>query len=449
MALHPLDSLAPNPASTEARSAWQAAWRRFRRHKLAMASAAVLAVIIVLCFSAPLIAPHSPSRVQGQRIFAPPNFAEGFYLGNDSLGRDVLSRLLYGGRVSLIVGFSVAFINALIGITLGATAGYFSGYPLPLLRGLWRPQYWRGWPLMSLIGMSVLLAVLFLAAYTWLRGWMYALALLALPCLMTVLWQLWLQPEARHWRSAWRWSLQALALALLSAWLWWFADSFTADVEATTARVVWLLLALALATLAYVGLWHRWSLDPDVLISRSIDFTLSIPTFPILLVLAGLLNDPNVGLSRTVDALFGPARSVVLIILVLASLGWITNARLVRGEMLKLRQQEYADAARALGVSNVSIILRHLLPNALAPLIVAITLDIGTYIIVEAGLSFLGFGIQEPAASWGNMLNGVQNFVLQAPWLALWPGLMIVLTVLSFNYIGDGLRDALDPRSRL
>ncbi|MDZ7705636.1 MAG: ABC transporter permease [Trueperaceae bacterium] len=436
----------PPEKKSEARSALQTAWRRFRRHRLAMVSSVVLLLIIVACFSAPLIAPHDPARVQGQLIFAPPDAEAGYYLGNDYLGRDILSRLLYGGQISLIVGFSVAFINAIVGVVLGSIAGYFSGQPVTVTRALWRPKQWHQIDRGTLIGLSLGAAAGVIAA------WLFSSGGLRFGLLVG----LWLLVSAGVWtrlrqqpRAALRWGAQAVAWPLLFVELFAFGQMFSDGFGETATLITWIVIGLAIVGLGYVAVLGTFRLDLDVVISRAIDFALSVPLFPILLVLAGLLNDPQIPLSGWVDSVFGEASSVVLIIIVLASLGWITNARLIRGEILKLRQQEYADAARAIGVRSGGVMFRHLLPNAVAPLIVAITLDIGTYIIIEAGLSFLGFGIQEPAASWGNMLNGVQNYVLSAPWLAIWPGLMIVITVLSFNYIGDGLRDALDPRSRL
>jgi len=121
----------------------------------------------------------------------------------------------------------------------------------------------------------------------------------------------------------------------------------------------------------------------------------------------------------------------------------------VRGSILSLREMDYATAAQALGATDFRIMFRHLVPNTMAPLIVQATLQVGQAILVEAALSFLGFGIQPPVATWGNMLTNAQEYIFIAPWLALPPGFMIFITVLAFNYLGDGLRDALDPRSRL
>ena len=146
---------------------------------------------------------------------------------------------------------------------------------------------------------------------------------------------------------------------------------------------------------------------------------------------------------------FGDAASVFIIITILVFFGWLGTARLVRGSILSLREMDYATAAQALGATDFRIMFRHLVPNTMAPLIVQATLQVGQAILVEAALSFLGFGIQPPVATWGNMLTNAQEYIFIAPWLALPPGFMIFITVLAFNYLGDGLRDALDPRSRL
>jgi peptide/nickel transport system permease protein len=136
------------------------------------------------------------------------------------------------------------------------------------------------------------------------------------------------------------------------------------------------------------------------------------------------------------------------LVLILVIFGWMGSARLVRGVVLSLREQEFTEASKALGATDIRIILRHMIPNAIAPIIVNATLGVGTVIIVEAALSFLGFGVQPPTPSWGNMLTRVQDYMFLNPTLAIWPGLCIFLTVLSINFMGDGLRDALDPRMR-
>lgn len=431
---------------SSSKSSWQLVWRRFRRHRPATVSMFVLLAMVVVCVCAPWIAPHDPTDVESSLIFAPANAADQYYLGNDYLGRDILSRLIYGGRVSLLIGFVVALINAFTGSVLGAIAGYFSGRSLTLSHGLWRSDVWH-LPKNTLIAATALIALAVVAVHFIPLGFFaYTGVILALWLLSSlVMWQVIKMRSVR----AFGWAFFAVILPWILVGFVKFGHLFSDGLGLTGSVITWVVLAVLAALLIIFGLFRRLPLSPDLLISRGIDFALAIPIFPFLLILSALLNDKNIPLGGWVDKAFGDATSIVLIIIVLSLLGWFTNARLIRGEVLKLRSQDFTDAARALGAGNNRIMFRHLLPNALAPLIVNMTLDIGSVILVEAGLSFLGFGVQEPAASWGNMLTGVQNYVVQYPLKAVWPGLMIVITVLSFNYIGDGLRDALDPRSRL
>ena len=159
-----------------------------------------------------------------------------------------------------------------------------------------------------------------------------------------------------------------------------------------------------------------------------------------------LLCFPSFFLILTVVALMGP--SLVNIMIVIGITSWMGTARFVRAEFLSLRERDFAQAAKALGVEDFRIIFRHILPNALAPVFVTATLSVASAILVEAGLSFLGFGVQPPAPSWGNILTEGRTYIFDAWWLTVFPGLAILLTVLSFNLVGEGLRDALDPRLR-
>jgi peptide/nickel transport system permease protein len=172
----------------------------------------------------------------------------------------------------------------------------------------------------------------------------------------------------------------------------------------------------------------------DSLLMRIVDFMLTLPQLPILLVLI---------------TLFTP--SITLLIIVLVIFGWTGTARLVRGQVLSLREQQFIEASRALGANRARVMFRHLVPNTVAPIIVAFTLGISDVIITEAVLSFLGFGVQPPNASWGNMLQGAGSLVIleRYPWQAFFPGLMIFIASLTVNFLGDGLRDALDPRQKL
>ncbi len=186
---------------------------------------------------------------------------------------------------------------------------------------------------------------------------------------------------------------------------------------------------------AISGYYGGWV---DFVIMRVTDVVLSIPLLPLLLVLTAIV----AGTSNKAALNFG------VIVLIIGGLSWPAVARLVRASFLSLREREFAEAAKALGNRDGRIIFRHLLPNAVAPIIVQATLEVANVIILESTLSFLGFGIQPPTASWGNMLANAQSNITVAPWAAIFPGLCILITVLAINYLGDGLRDALDPNMR-
>ena len=273
------------------------AWRRFRRHRLAMLGGALLGAIVLVCLVAPLVVPESAAnRVDPTLFRAPPSLAHPF--GSDDVGRDILWRIVYGGRISLAIGGLSIGLAMTIGVVLGSVSGYYGGW----------------------------------------------------------------------------------------------ADS---------------------------------------LIMRLTDAMLSMPALLLLIVLTRIL---------------GP--SVPTIILVIGLLSWMQVTRMVRANFLSLKEQDFVLAARALGGVDRSIIFRHILPNTLAPVVVAATLGVGFAIILEASASFLGLGVQPPTASWGSMLYRAQGLMIQAPWVAIFPGLMILLTVMAINFLGDGLRDALDPRAR-
>jgi peptide/nickel transport system permease protein len=292
------DVVRPGVAKRVGVSQWDLAVRAFSRNHTAVAGLIVILLLYLVALLTPLIAPYDPT-FQGDLVAgAYAGLSPAHPLGTDQFARDVLSRLLYGTRISLTIGFVAVAISVTIGTLLGAVAGFIGG----------------------------------------------------------------------------------------------FVDS---------------------------------------VIMRFVDMVISFPRLVLLI---------------TIIALFEP--SIFLIIAVLGLTLWPSTARIVRGEVLSLREREFVQAASALGFSKRRIILRHLIPNALAPVIVAATLGIGNTIVLEAGLSFLGLGVQPPTPSWGTMVADGRNVLLDAWWLATFPGLAIVLTVLSFNLVGDGLRDALDPRLR-
>ena len=185
-------------------------------------------------------------------------------------------------------------------------------------------------------------------------------------------------------------------------------------------------------TAGYFGGWL------DAVLMRVTDFVIALPLLPLLIVMAAA------DLSRLGLDADRPEHATLRIILILALVGWTTVARLARGAALVVREREYVQAARALGTGPVAILLRHVLPNSLSPIVVAATLSVGNLILTESVLSFLGLGIQPPLASWGGMLTGAQAMIRDAPQLAIWPGLLIFVTVVAFNVLGDGVRDAFD-----
>ena len=298
-------------ASVEEESPWMIIWRRFRKHKLALAGIAVIIVISLACFLAPWVAPYDPIHdiakdENGQIIKNDPPSLE-HLMGTDNIGRDVFSRLLYAGRISLLVAFIVTFSAILIGVSVGAVSGYYGGVT-------------------------------------------------------------------------------------------------------------------------------------DDVIQRFVEFFIAIPLLPLLLAFSALLRGVTIpGLPREWS-------SAAIITIILIVFLWTTSSLLVRGMILSLRNQEFTEAARAQGMNNFGIITKHMIPNALAPIIVSATLLLGGVIIYESALSFLGFGIQPPVPTWGNMLNEYQNEMWTQPAKVFYPGLAIFVCVLAFNYIGDGLRDAMDPR---
>ena len=271
-------------------------WQQLKRHKLALVSIAVVAVLATACFAAPLVAPYDFDAIDLGNIRQSPSLAHP--MGTDDLGRDLLTRVLYGGRVSILIGVLAAIFGTAIGTLVGAVGGYYGG------------------------------------------------------------------------------------------------------------RI-------------------------DNLLMRVTDVAYSIPVLPLLIVLS----------SYTQAAGWTMA-------MIIGLLSWMATARVVRGEVLSIRQMLYIDAARGLGASNPRILWRHVLPNALGPIVVSATLAVGYAIILESSLSFLGLGVQPPTPTWGNLLMDAQSTMASKPWLTIFPGVAILLVVLSVNFIGDGLQDALDPGGR-
>ena len=319
-------------AMPKAEGQFELVFRRYRRHKLAMAATILLVVILLIAMFAKEIAPYGPTEIEVGNAFAAPFSAASdpsrpiHFLGTDHLGRDYFSRIIFAARISLTVAVSVTLGSVIIGALFGAVSGFYGG--------------------------------------------------------------------------------------LLD-------DAF----------------------------------------QRAVDFLLTIPGLPILLILSSiLLQAPEtIPVPGFLIAIVGrllyiadrEALQVIMVIIVLMAFGWLGIARLMRGMVLSHKNMDFVEASRALGVSDFSIITRHLIPNAFAPIIVSASLDLAGYIITEAALSFLGLGIQDPTPTWGNMLASTQSYMFNHPWLPLIPGLPIFVCALTFNFIGDGLRDALDPRLKL
>jgi peptide/nickel transport system permease protein len=302
----PIAEAAPLPASRERRfSPWREAWRRFRHHRLAAASVVVLALLALSILIGPLLWRVAINDIDFTARLSPPSWDHPF--GTDDLGQDLLARMIYGGRISLAVGFAAMAVAMFVGTVVGAISGISRGS--------------------------------------------------------------------------------------IDAALMWVTDLF-----------------------------------------------LSLPQLPLLLLVMYLFRD-------VLKGLIGPEGGVfVLIVLVIGGFRWMPVARLVRAQFLSLREKEFVEAARALGASNLRLVVRHILPNALGPVIVAGTIDVAAAIIAESTLSFLGLGFPPDIPTWGRLLYDAKDYLDIAPHWALFAGGAIFLTVIAINFIGDGLRDALDPR---
>jgi peptide/nickel transport system permease protein len=202
--------------------------------------------------------------------------------------------------------------------------------------------------------------------------------------------------------------------------------------------VVLITLGIGIPVGAVAGYFGGWL---DNVLMRITDAALSLPALMVLILLSAIL--------REIELPLFERNNVLTIAFVIGALSWMTVARLVRASFLTIREMEFITAAHCMGAASLRIMVRHILPNAVGPIIVEATLEMGYAIMEEAGLSFLGFGIQPPTPSWGNLLESAWEHMLKHPWLAIFPGLMIFLTIISINYIGDGLRDAFDPHKVL
>lgn len=267
-------------------------WRRFTRHRAAVLSLAFFVVIGAACALAPVIAPYPFDGIDLDSVKQPPSLSH--WMGTDDLGRDVFTRMLFGGRVSILIGLLAAVVGTFLGTAIGAAAGYHGG-------------------------------------------------------------------------------------------------------------VI------------------------DNVLMRITDVAYAIPTLPLLIILSAY--------SRA---------ALVSMVLIIGLLSWMTTARVVRSQVLSIKEMDYVEAARGMGATDLRILVRHIVPNALGPILVGATLGVGNAIMIESSLSFLGLGVQPPTPTWGNMLMDSQATMVTKPWLTLFPGLAILFVVLAVNFIGDALRDALD-----
>lgn len=295
------ESVADTPQMRAARSALlrpvrtpaQIFWGKFRKRKVAIVSTIVLLILMAMCYAAPWIAPYSFDEIDLRNTRQPPSAEH--WMGTDDLGRDLYTRLLYGGRISLTVGVFAAMVATALGAVLGAVSGYYGG-------------------------------------------------------------------------------------------------------------------------------------RTDNYIMRLTDVAIAIPSLPLLIVISSYTR-----------------ASVPVIIAIIGILSWMTTARVVRGSVHSVKRQDYVTAARMLGCNDGKIIFQHVIPNVMGPIIVGATLGVGAAIIAESSLSFLGLGILPPTPTWGNMLMDSQSTMATKPWLTIFPGLAILITVLCINFLGEGLHDALDP----
>jgi peptide/nickel transport system permease protein len=273
---------------------YQVFWKRFRTNRFAMAGGVVVIFLFLVSFLAPYMTPYGPDDLDLYHVLIPPSSAHWF--GTDDLGRDVLTRVIYGARISLKVGFVAVGIAVIIGTVVGLVAGYYSGVM-------------------------------------------------------------------------------------------------------------------------------------DNILMRFVDIMLCFPTFFLILAVIAFLE-----------------QSIWYIMIIIGLTGWMGVARLVRAEVLSIRERDYVMAVRALGASDMRIIFRHILPNAMSPVLVSATLGVAGAILTESALSFLGIGVPPPTPSWGNILTSGKDYIEFAWWLTLYPGLAITVTVLAYYLVGEGVRDALDPR---
>jgi peptide/nickel transport system permease protein len=306
---------------------------------------------------------------------------------------------------------------------LAAEAAYAAGPPQSVGRILWRRFLRHRLALASLLGLALLAAIVLAAPLVE--------AALGLDAKRVDLLARFAPPSAAHPLGT-----DELGRDLLLRLLYGGQVSLAVGLAAALGAAV-IGTALGLVAGYYGG-------SLDALLMRLADSVIALPLLPLLIVLAAV-DLTKLGLPA--DLATSENASLYRIVFLIALVGWTTVARLVRGATLSMRSREFVRAAEALGAGAPRIMLVHILPNVVSPIIVATTLSVGNIILLESVLSFLGLGIQPPIPSWGNMLTGAQELIWSAPALALWPGALIFVTVIAFNFLGDGLQDALDPRA--
>lgn len=348
-------------------------WHKFTKHRLAVLSLIILSLLSLLSILAPVIenylgVSHTTANLMNANLPA----VWPHILGTNELGQDVFLRLIFGGRISLTVGFLAAITSALIGSIIGLLAGFYGGYVDSILMR-------------------------------------FTDAMLSIPVLPLMI------------------VFAALDLNRISQ-----------PIDVNHLFFIFLLIFGIFTLIRFVA-DQRAMKQEKFYFFRMCKDGLLVALFSVgfYYFLFGLMPWSSFG--------EGNFSSVIKLVLIIVFFGWMTVARLARASALQLKSMEFVTAAKALGASNRRILLSHILPNALAPIIVAATLEVGGNILYEAALSFLGLGIQPPVSSWGNMLNNAVEYIKSTPSLAFWPGLFILITVACFNFLGDGMRDALDP----
>ena len=416
---------------------------RFRHNRVAMIGLLIVIVMTLAAVFGPLIAPHNPDeQFRGHRLESP---GQGFLLGTDNLGRDLLSRLLHGARLSIGMSVVATVFIVTIAVSIGALAGYAGGLVDDLaMRAadvlLAFPGLILALAIVGILGPSLVNVIISLAIVGW-----ASYARLVRGLVLEVREQPFVEAALSIGASRKRILLRHIIPNVISP---------------VIVLVSLEMGALILATASTKGCSRTSSTNP-LSIGMSVVATVFIVTIAVSIgALAGyagglvddlamraadvLLAFPGLILALAIVGILGP--SLVNVIISLAIVGWASYARLVRGLVLEVREQPFVEAALSIGASRKRILLRHIIPNVISPVIVLVSLEMGALILAIAGLNFLGLGVQPPTAEWGAMLNQGRLFFQSEPQLMIYPGIMISLTVLGFNLLGDGLRDVLDLR---